>query len=421
MRQGRVLHLGKYYPPAPGGVESHVQTLARGQADAGWDVDVLCVNHADTQGRDVTWRRYGATTTLCETDGRVRITRLGRSAHVARFDVCPHLPGILAELRRTSYDIIHLHTPNPLMVMAAAMLLRSGTPIVITHHSDIVRQRWLRYALEPFQKLVYGRASRIIVSSEGYLRGSEELEPFRGKSSVVPFGIGLSPYLDPTSDALRYAARLRDQHGSPLWLAVGRCVYYKGFSLAVRALQQVPGRLMIVGKGPEERSLRDLADRLGVADRLVWASDLSTDELAGAYHAATALWFTSHLRSEAFGLVQVEAMAAGCPVINSSIHGSGVAWVSPNAVSGLTIGVGDLAGLVNAANQLTTSPDLRDRLSRGARERAATEFCRNLMVQRTLAIYSGAIESQQACPIAHRQRKLQAWVERNAARTLQPS
>jgi glycosyltransferase involved in cell wall biosynthesis len=96
----------------------------------------------------------------------------------------------------------------------------------------------------------------------------------------------------------------------------------------LQALVNVPGRLMVVGEGPLRRELGELADRLGVADRVVWQGWLSDAELIGAYHAATALWFPSNARSEAFGLVQIEAMACGCPVINANIAGSGVAWVS---------------------------------------------------------------------------------------------
>ena len=84
------------------------------------------------------------------------------------------------------------------------------------------------------------------------------------------------------------------------------------------------------------------------------------------YLAAHAFWFPSNARSEAFGIVQVEAMAAGCPVINAAIPHSGVAWVSPHDVSGLTVAVDDPVALADAANRLLAEPGLRDRLSAGA-------------------------------------------------------
>ncbi len=129
----------------------------------------------------------------------------------------------------------------------------------------------------------------------------------------------------------------------PLWLSVGRLVYYKGLATAIDALDSVPGRLMIVGRGPLERELRARAVDRGVAERIEWAGHVDDDALVGAYRAATALWFPSNARSEGFGLVQVEAMASGCPVINTAIPHSGVSWVSLDGESGLTIPLGDPA------------------------------------------------------------------------------
>src|SRR4029078_7625728 len=94
-----ICHLRKYYSHAPGGIETHVQTLARAQAELGAKVRVVCTNHANPAGRDVTWARFGATETIDETDGAVRVTRLGRSATLARFDIIPGLPQLLLDLQ----------------------------------------------------------------------------------------------------------------------------------------------------------------------------------------------------------------------------------------------------------------------------------------------------------------------------------
>src|SRR6202012_1379106 len=112
---------------------------------------------------------------------------------------------------------------------------------------------------------------------------------------------------------------------------------YKGLSTAIDALAHVPGHLLIIGTGPLERELRARALERGVADRITWAGHVERDELLGAYRAAAALWFPSNARSEGFGLVQVEAMASGCPVINTAIPHSGVSWVWRHEESGLTI------------------------------------------------------------------------------------
>ncbi len=406
-----VCHLGKYYPPAPGGIETHVQTLARAQALLGAHVRVLCVNHANTAGRDVTWSRYGATATVEDHDGPVRITRLGRSATVARLDLCPELPSAINDLFDHPVDILHLHTPNPTMVLAITRL-RKVAPIVVTHHSDIIKQRVLRHLLAPFERMVYGRAARLIVTSDAYREGSELLCRYRNKVVTLPMGLNLQALLHPSEKSLAIAAdwkqRYGGPHGGPIWLSVGRSVYYKGLDTAIAALPQTPGTLIIIGKGPMEVALKAMATRLSVADRIIWRGYADPDELVGAYLASTALWFPSSHRSEAYGLVQVEAMAAGCPVINTHIPYSGVSWVSRNNESGLTIPIGDAPALAAASRLIADDPALRARLCAGARARAVAEFDDSVMASRTLALYDSVLTARQ--PVA--ELKLSEWVKR---------
>ncbi len=122
----RVCHLGKYYPPAPGGIETHVRTLARAQAALGADVRVMCVNHKNEQGNDVTWSRLGATRSVEESDGPVRVMRLGRAAHVAKVDLVPDLVRAFRRFKHDAVDLIHLHTPNPTMLLAVAAMSPSA-------------------------------------------------------------------------------------------------------------------------------------------------------------------------------------------------------------------------------------------------------------------------------------------------------
>jgi rhamnosyl/mannosyltransferase len=386
-----ICHLGKFYPPAPGGIETHVRTLARAQAQLGAHVRVICINHADRKGRDVTWARYGATQTVEEADGDVEVTRLGRSGCVARLDFVPGLPALLNDLQYRPLDILHLHMPNPTMLMATASL-RLNVPLVITHHSDVVRQRMLRLVYRPFEKLAYARASSIVCSSRGYADASPLVQQHADKVDLLPMGLNLDRFIHPSQAALDHADQLRAQYGEIIWLCVGRCVYYKGLNTALDALANVPGVLIIVGHGPLEKQLRDRARRRWVADRVVWPGYATQDQLIGAYHAAKALWFPSSHRSEAFGLVQVEAMASGCPVINTHIRGSGVPWVSRHEQTGLTVPVNDPHALASAARRLLEDRRLHARLAAAAKERASKEFDHQTMAQRSLEIYDIATQ-----------------------------
>ncbi len=373
MKPLQVCHLGKYYPPAPGGIETHVRTIARAQADLGASVRVFCVNHKDGP-------------TAVESDGPVEVTRFGRAGSGMKLDFCP---GLLGKVRRVEADILHLHVPNPTMILTL-LAARPRPPVVVTYHSDVIHQRLRKALFRPLEQMAYRRVRAILPTSPVYQEGSTFLQKYADRVHVLPLGIDLSPYLDPPAEARARAARIREEHarGGPLWLCTGRLVYYKGFLNAVRALAHVEGRLLLVGNGPNRPELQAEAERLGVSDRVVFLGTFpSSLDVLPYYLAADAFWFPSIARSEAFGLVQVEAMASGCPVINTQIPHSGVPWVSRHEETGLTVAVNDPQALAAAARRLLTEPGLRGRLTAAARRRAASEFDHRVMAERSMAIY----------------------------------
>lgn len=378
----RICHLGKYYPPAPGGIESHLQTLARAQAQLGLEVSVYCVNHES--GR-----------TVQEDDEAVRLTRFGRLGSVSKQDFCRDL---VPSLRRVEADIVHLHVPNPTMTLAL-LRARPRLPLVVTYHSDIVKQRVLRMLFRPFERLAFRGVRAVLPTSPLYPAGSSFLRSYEDRLHVLPHGIDLSPYLNPTAKAQVEAEAIRARYPGPRWLGCGRMVYYKGFVNAVRALVEVPGTLILVGDGPDRPLLEAEAERLGVSDRVVFPGKLPHAlDLVPYYLAAEAFWFPSNARSEAFGLVQVEAMASGCPVINTEIPHSGVSWVSPHERTGLTVPVNDPKALAAAARRLLEEPGLRARLAEAARARAVEEFSDRVMAERSLAIYRQVLGEDAPAP-----------------------
>ncbi|WP_224243337.1 glycosyltransferase [Hyalangium gracile] len=375
-------------------MEAHVQTLARAQAALGARVEVLCINHASASGQGFSHEFEGRSPTHEEWDGSVRVIRVGRWASVLRMDVMPELPRELVSALARGVDVVHLHTPNPTLVLAldAAPWL---PPVVVTHHSDIVRQRIAGTLFRPFEWVLYARARRLIATSSAYVSGSPLLRHFRDKVRELPLGIDLAPYLEPSPAALEAEARWRAAQGSPLWLMVGRLVYYKGLFTALEALTRVPGQLLVVGVGPLEQEGKARARALGVEGRVTWAGYLPPDELVGAYRASTALWFPSNARSEAYGLSQIEAMASALPVINTAIPHSGVPWVSLHGQTGLTVPMGDAEALARAARRLLEEPGLAQKLGQGARARAVEQFRHDVMAERSLALYAEALQASQ--------------------------
>lgn len=374
----RVCHLGKFYPPAPGGMETHVRTLARAQASLGARTQVFCFNHEPGP-------------TAIDQDGPVVVFRFGRAVSLAKLDYCPDL---IRALRRVEADILHLQVPNPTMILAL-LAARPRVPLVVTYQSDVIRQRVRAILFRPVERAFYRKVRVVLTSSPGYAAGSLFLRSYRDRLQVLPNGIDLAPYLEPAADYREMAAAIRDRYPGPLWLAAGRMVYYKGFLNAIRALPHVRGTLLLIGDGPDRAALEAEARRLRVDDRVVFLGLLPHYlDIVPYYLAADAFWFPSNARSEAFGLVQVEAMACGCPVINAAIPQSGVAWVSLHEETGLTVPIDDPLALAMAARRLLEEPGLRDRLSSAARRRAVAEFDHRVMAERSLDLYQRVLQGE---------------------------
>ncbi|WP_435022580.1 glycosyltransferase (plasmid) [Tundrisphaera sp. TA3] len=372
----RIVHLGKFYHPAPGGIESAIRSLAHAQAGIGGRVRVICMDHE--RGR----------ATRVERDGPVEVVRLRRASSLCKLDHCPDLRGAI---RDSGADVIHLHTPNPTMILGL-MLSGSRTPLVVSHHSDVVKQKVRRLLFSPIERACYDRARLILAMSPPYAAGSPVLRRYEGRVDVLPIGLDLRGLLDPPPDVRARAEALRDSARGPIWFSCGRLVYYKGFETAMHALRHVPGTWMIAGEGPLRRPLERLAAGLGLRDRVRFLGRLpGAEDLAAHYRAAEAFWFPSNARSEAFGVVQVEAMASGCPVINAAIPHSGVPWVSRHEETGLTVPVDDPAAFAAAARRILEEPGLRARLAAGARARAASRFDSGAMGIRSMHFYASIL------------------------------
>jgi rhamnosyl/mannosyltransferase len=361
----RILHVGKFYPPHRGGMESHVETLCRELA-ADADVEVL------VSGSD---RR-----TVRETVDGIPVTRIGTVATMSSASINP---GMARAIRESHADVVHFHHPNPTGVMSYLASGRRG-PYVVTYHSDIIRQRVLGAVFSPVLHRFLRGARAILASSPDYARSSPVLRAHADRVRIVPFGIRAEAF--ETADAGE-VARLRALYGPRVVLGVGRLVYYKGFDYLIRAMAAVDGRLVILGDGPLMARLRALAEQAGVADRVTLAGGVP--DLAPYYHAADVFALPAVARSEAFGLVQLEAMAAGLPVVNTRID-SGVPFVSRDGESGITVPPADVQALAGALGRLLDAPALRERLGRGARERVRAAFSLDRMVADTLALYHEA-------------------------------
>ena len=364
----RVTHLGKFYPPVPGGMERVLQALCEGERQLGIDSRALVAG----TGR----------ATIDETVDGVPVTRAGS---ILRVGSVWFAPSLIALLSRIDADILVLHEPNPMALVAYA-LARPRQRLIVWYHSEVLRSRW-RYRLfyEPFLKLPLERATRIFVSSPALLEHAAALAAHRRRCEVVPFGLNLLPAPDAASHPSVEAIRAR-WHG-PLALFVGRLVAYKGVDVLLRALQDVELAVVIVGDGPLRTALEQQAESFGIASRVFFLGKVDDATVASWYAACDVFVLPSLTRAEAFGLVQLEAMAWAKPVISTRLA-TGVPWVNQHGTTGLTVPPGDVAALRDALQRLAGDEEERRRMGEAARRRYESDFTRERMVQRTAAAYA---------------------------------
>jgi len=362
----RILHIYKDYPPVFGGIENHLRWLAEAQAARGHDVTVLVTNPA------------GMKTVVSQENG-VRVIRAARLATVASTPLSLSMP---LWLRRQTPDIVHLQFPYP-VGETSQWLIHRGRATIISYQSDVVRQAAILKFYTPILKKVLRRADRILASSPNYIQSSPWLRPLADKCTVVPLGIDVRRFGAPQTSRVR---AIRRRYPGPILLFVGRLRYYKGLDYLIRAMRQIDATLLLVGAGPEAARLGVMSYELGVAEKVRFLGDISDEALPAYYQAADLFTLPSSHRSEAFGIVLLEAMAAGTPLISTEL-GTGTSWVNQDGVTGLVVPPRDEEALTRAINSLLADDKMRTEMGSRAYERAQSQFDLPVLVDRVMAVY----------------------------------
>ena len=369
----RALLFGRYADENFGGIERATQSLV--QALAG---EAAYVNLVADRGFKPLVENWP-----CE---MVRVKAL---ATMANTPLCPTMPWVVRRLHRArSFQIAHLNLPDPMSHLAALALPRS-VRIVLTWHSDIVRQKNLLKLYWPFLKRFVARADAVIAATPAHFSSMPQLAALTRpeQRSVVPYGFDLAPLRKPHPKT----AELRRLHGNRIVFALGRHVYYKGFEYLVRAMAEVPEvKLLLGGSGPLTGDLKRTAAQAGVADRVVFAGQIPEAELGAYYQACDLFCLPSVEPAEAFGIVQLEAMACAKPVVCADLK-NGVTWVNENGKTGLVVPPRDPQALAAALRRLLDDPELAKRLGDYGAARAEERFSLAALREGTLAVYRGVL------------------------------
>ena len=365
----KILHVGKYYHPFSGGMESVVKNLCEGLYQKGHDVTVLC-SSTTLKGSD-------------EIINGVRVVRLARTGILFGQNLNPTMIGNLHKLAREC-DLVHVHCPNPLAEMMA-LTLPSSIPLVATYHSDIVRQKVLLKFYRSFFKKFLNRTQKVFVPTQNHVDFSQFLPEYGAKCEIIPFGIKDSPF-QTNEGNLTFAREFRKDFG-PYALFVGRLVSYKGIEVLIEAAKSFDQKVVIVGEGPLKISLEKKIRQLGLQDRVILMGKIQNDkQFVGLYHGCDMLVLPSITPNENFGIVQLEAMACSKPVVTTNLK-SGVPAVGESGKTCLIVEPGNVAELANAMSMIFNNKELKYKMGRAARVRFENFYTWKGMVDSQINAY----------------------------------
>ena len=365
----KILQLGKFYP-IRGGVEKVMYDIMLGLSERNIYCDMLCASTEDHPS--------GVIHVNSHANVIVVKTTLKASATMLAPLMIPKLREIAA-----NYDIIHIHHPDP---MGALALFLSGFKgkVILHWHSDIVKQKKLLKLYKPLQTWLIKRADLIVGTTPVYVENSRFLEKHQHKIDYIP--IGVEKVVASELLVEKIVEKYKDNF---LVFSLGRLVEYKGFEFLIKSAKFLPSHYKIVigGKGPLKSELEELIINEGLADKVVLLGYL-TDEEANAYFEACDIYvLSSIMKTEAFAIVQIEAMSLGKPVVTAHIPESGVSWVNEHMVSGLVCEAMNPSDLAEKILNIGEDNDLKQKLSEGAKLRYDTFFRKEVMIDKSISLY----------------------------------
>jgi len=371
MKKFKIVQVNKLYSPWIGGIESVAKMVAEELNDK-TEMDVLV---CQPKGKGVKEKVNG-----------VSVTRAGSLGILFSMPISFSYPFLVRKYVKQA-DIVILHEPFPLGDLS---LLLSGFKgkLIVWWHSDIIKQKKLLKLINPIIHGVLKRADVIFTTTEGSLNGSSYLPQYREKCCFVPYGIDKDLYLNAELKPI-LTDSLSDKNRKKV-LFVGRLIYYKGADVLVKAFKKVRNaELFIVGTGADEEKLKNIAAEMG--DRVHFMGNLSDSDLKSAFADCDIFVLPSVAKSEAFGIVQLEAMIYGKPVINTSLDTS-VPYVSLDGETGVTVRAGNEEELSDAINKLADDDELRLLYGRNAVSRVLSVFEKEAMINNVCNQFNNLME-----------------------------
>jgi rhamnosyl/mannosyltransferase len=377
----RIVQTNKAYFPKVGGIETTITNLSEGLVNE-FDVNVEVLTCSNQRSyKSVTKKING-----------VVINYLPTFGFFASLPISPVYFNSLTKLRG---DILHVHEPFPwadLSYIFSSKIRKNFSHLVVSWHSDIVRQKWALSFYSPYIHKFLKMADKILVSNANLIKYSEYLPDYRSKCEVIPLGANLD-WVQDSDSRVDQVKKIRNDYNSPIVLFVGRLVYYKGIEYLIEAISQISdASLLIIGIGPLEIKLKNQIRTLKLEKRVHILPEVDEETLHSFYEACDIFVLPSVEKSETYGIVQIEAMACGKPVICTELK-TGTTYINQHGKTGLVVAPRDSKSLAEEIKKLLTDHELRNKFGCKAKQRALSEFNTKLMVERTFNVYKELLRS----------------------------
>ncbi|PDT89217.1 glycosyl transferase [Bradyrhizobium sp. Y36] len=368
-RRPSVLHIFKiYYPDLFGGTLTVIRDICASLKDAFASAVLVCSQ--STEKRQIVVND-------------VPVERVRSFGNLLSLPAAPTYPWRLWR-KIADHDLLALHAPFPLADLVFAFGFGRKRPLVVHWHADIVTHAGLRWFIEPLMRRTLRQAKAIIVSDHVLVDNTPLLREFADKCHVVPFGIDTSGYDWPKIEPHHVNDRGR------LVLACGRLVPYKGFDVLIRAAAAHDFEAWIIGEGAERPRLMQLIEELGLTERVRLLGSVNDCERIKLMCLADVFVLPSITNAETFGLAQLEAMAAGRPVVNTALD-TAVPRVARHGMEAITVPPGDAGKLGEAIDTLIRDPERRRQMGLAARTRALTRYSAAAFRQGMETVYRDAV------------------------------
>lgn len=363
----KILHIGKYYFPFKGGIEKVVQDICENLKDE-FEFTVLVSN-------------TGRNTKIDNIKG-IKVIRIPTWFKISNM---PFSTGFSNWIKNLEFDLIHVHMPTPLAELSC-LFSNTDKKIIASFHYEMYKKGSSFYI--PFQKNFLKKTFKIIVATKNHFKYSNVLSDFRDKIEIIPYGIDEKKFIKHEGYSNPYSGT-QNQFNI---LYVGRFTEYKGIDYLIESMKYLDNevKLYLVGTGKLKNQLHLLVQNLDLQERVIFKENINDDTLLDYYKFCDVFVLPSIDVGEAFGLVQLEAMASGKPVINTDLK-SGVPLVSINNETGITVPPRDSKAIAEAIFKLKTNKKLSNKFGENGIKRILEYFTIDKMKENYHKLYKSVL------------------------------